>query len=233
MKKVSVASFARIGRVIFVVAVIAIGSWQLRSTLPADSSNPTQQSAGPSRAATALSSLPIKGRAPKTGYSRALFSSGWGELNGCDLRNYILARDMTNVAYVDTTCKVTTGTLADPYTNTTIQFVRGTETSDAVQIDHVVALSDAWQKGAQQLSATQRYAIANDPLNLLAVDGKTNQNKGDSDAASWLPPNKAYRCAYVARQIAVKLKYDLWVTSAEYNAMAKVLSACPNQQLPQ
>jgi hypothetical protein len=101
-----------------------------------------------------------------------------------------------------------------------------------VQIDHVVAVSDAWQKGAQQWSPSKRVQFYNDPLNLLAVDGPTNSAKGDSDAASWLPPQKAYRCAYVARQVAVKSKYGLWVTSAEKTAIATVLSGCPTQQLP-
>ncbi len=101
-----------------------------------------------------------------------------------------------------------------------------------MQIDHVVALSDAWQTGAQQLTASQRLALANDPLNLLAVDGAANQQKEDSDAASWLPPRKTFRCAYVSRQVAVKVRYRLWVTAAEKAAIARVLSSCPGQPLP-
>ena len=125
------------------------------------------------------------------------------------------------------------GTLAsDPYTGTTIPFQRGISTSQAVQIDHVVAVSDSWQKGAQQLTPELRYQFYNDPLNLLAVDGPENNAKGDGDAATWLPPNKAYRCRYVARQVAVKQKYSLWVTKAEQNAIAQVLRTCPSQQLP-
>ncbi|MFD6062383.1 HNH endonuclease family protein [Rhodococcus wratislaviensis] len=91
---------------------------------------------------------------------------------------------------------------------------------------HVVALSDAWQKGAQQLSPEQRRDLANDPRNLQAVDGPTNSQKSDSDAASWLPPNKAYRCTYVSRQIDVKALYRLWVTQAEKDAMSQVLHSC-------
>ena len=124
------------------------------------------------------------------------------------------------------------GTLHDPYTGKVIAFVRGSGTSSKVQIDHVVALGDAWQKGAQQLSADTRLHLANDPLNLLAVDGPTNQRKGDGDAATWLPPNKAYRCQYVARQVAVKARYHLWVTSAERDAIARVLAGCPSRRLP-
>lgn len=218
---------------LYVVLVIGVGLWQLQLAFPADSSTQNLTDAGSSAAAEALEQLPIKGRAPKTGYTRALFYESWGEIDLCDTRNYVLGRDLTHITYVPDSCKVASGTLNDPYTGTTIQFVRGQDTSDDVQIDHVVALSDAWQKGAQQLLPTERFAFANDPLNLLAVDGKTNQAKGDGDAATWLPPNKSYRCSYVARQVAVKLKYRLWVTTAEYQAIARLLITCPDQQLPQ
>lgn len=172
-----------------------------------------------------LASLDVKGRAPKTGYSRAQFGDGWAIRSGCDVRNIILARDLKRVA-IDDACLVQSGTLHDPYTGNVIQFTRGEQTSDDVQIDHVVALSDAWQKGAQQLSFETRVQFANDPLNLLAVDGSANQQKSDSDAASWLPSNKSFRCQYIHRQVKVKQKYALWVTGSERTAMARVLSAC-------
>lgn len=184
-----------------------------------------------SPAITALNSLSVKGRAPKTDYSRSQFGNGWLVVNGCDTREIILNRDLKNVV-IDNSCNVVSGVLDDPYTGKIIQFVRGANTSAAVQIDHVVALSDAWQKGAQNLSAVKRAELANDPLELLAVDGPTNQAKLDGDAATWLPPNIGFRCQYVARQIAVKLKYQLWVTQAEHDAIAKILSTCPNQPLP-
>ena len=152
----------------------------------------------------ALNALEVKGRAPKTGYDReVVFGQAWKDMdrNGCDTRNDILNRDLTSLVHKPGTgdCKVTSGTLADPYTATSIAFTAGRSTSSAVQIDHVVALSDAWQTGAQQLSQTDREELANDPLNLLAVDGPTNETKGDGDAATWLPPNTGYRCHYVAR----------------------------------
>jgi hypothetical protein len=196
---------------------------------------PNAQPAYATKAADLLATLPIKGRAPKTGYDRALFGQAWADVdrNGCDTRNDILKRDLTGVAYVNSVpCKVKSGTLADPYTGTTISFVRGSTTSTAVQIDHVVALSDAWQKGAQQLTADQRTAFANDPLNLQATDGPTNIKKGDGDAATWLPPNKGFRCEYVARQISVKATYGLWVTQAEHDAMARILGDCSGQLAP-
>lgn len=184
-----------------------------------------------SLALSELQKLSIKGRAPKTEYTREQFGSGWTTTGGCDTRNIILHRDMID-SVVDENCNVIRGTLHDPYTGKTISFIRGASTSGDVQIDHVVALSDAWQKGAQQLTREQRIRLANDPLELLAVDGPANQQKLDGDAATWLPANKPFRCQYVARQIAVKMKYSLWVTEAEKQAMDTVLSACPNQTLP-
>ena len=180
-------------------------------------------------ASEALNSLAVKGRAPKTGYARTQFSNDWGEINNCSIRELILLRDLTDTRLDEDGCRVLSGTLSDPYTATTIAFNRGATSSQAVQIDHIVAVSDAWQKGAQQLTPQLRYDFYNDPLNLIAVDGPTNNKKSDSDAASWLPPNKEYRCRYVARQIAVKVKYTLWVTDAEKNAMSSLLQTCPDQ----
>jgi hypothetical protein len=192
---------------------------------------PSGQSQGSGQALQALETLEVEGRAPKTGYERSQFGDGWATKNGCDARNSILNRDLTDVILNDK-CQVVSGTLADPYTGTTIAFKRGATTSDDVQIDHVVALSDAWQKGAQLLDATTRMELANDALELIAVEGKANQQKSDGDAATWLPSNKPFRCQYVARQIAVKQKYKLWVTSAEKEAIIRVLATCPDQPLP-
>lgn len=202
-------------------------------TAPSEAGDPDGQSLTPANADLALAQLeniPVKGRAPKTGYSRDEFGPAWADVdrNGCDTRNDILARDLEGETFKPGTqnCVVVTGTLADSYTGTTIRFVRGNTTSSAVQIDHIVPLSDAWQKGAQQLSADQRRQLANDPLNLMAANGPTNSAKGDKDAATWLPPNKAFRCEYVARQAAVKAKYQLWVTEAEHDSIAGILGTC-------
>ncbi len=200
-----------------------------------DVTAPKTQPAFATKAIDLLSTLPIKGRAPKTGYDRALFGQAWADVdrNGCDTRNDTLKRDLTGIIYTNSVpCKVQSGTLADPYTGTTISFLRGIATSSAVQIDHVVALSDAWQKGAQQLTVEQRTAFANDSLNLQSTDGPTNMKKGDGDAATWLPPNKGFRCEYVARQISVKATYSLWVTQAEHDAMARILADCSGQLAP-
>ncbi|MFK0142555.1 HNH endonuclease family protein [Streptomyces murinus] len=189
----------------------------------------------------ALKTLPVKGRAPKTGYHRTgKFGPAWsdrttapGARNSCDTRDDVLIRDLHDVRFrAGSRCIVVFGNLSDPYTGQDIAFTRGPRTSLAVQVDHVVALSDAWQTGAQTLTQAQREALANDPLELVAASGPANAQKSDADAASWLPANKTFRCSYVARQIAVKAKYRLSVTPTEHAAMARVLNTCPEQQLP-
>lgn len=184
-----------------------------------------QSSDASKKALAVLDELPVKGRAPKTGYARTQFGDGWRLVGVCDMRNIILARDLKKTI-VNPECKVLSGDLNDPYTGKLIHFTRGSDTSDDVQIDHVVALSNAWQTGAQQISYAQREAFANDPLNLLAADGQANQDKGDGDAATWLPPNKPFRCQYVTRQVQVKKKYKLWVTLAEKEIIQRILISC-------
>jgi hypothetical protein len=180
-------------------------------------------------ARAALTALPVKGRAPTTGYDRTAFGPEWADVdrNGCDTRNDVLARDLTGATFKPGTqdCVVLTGILDDPYSGRTIAFSRG-ERSGAVQIDHVIALADAWQTGAQRWTPETREAFANDPANLLAVDGALNQQKSAGDAATWLPPNKGYRCVYVLRQVRMKAAYGLWVTAAEHEAMARQLDRC-------
>ncbi len=178
-----------------------------------------------------LKRLEVKGRAPKTGYDRKQFYDGWPSIEGCNLRQRILRREFGDTAKLaDDNCSVLAGEFDEPYTGKHLQFSEKTAISKGVQIDHVVALSDAWQKGAQNLSKDERYNLATDPLNLLAVDASTNQDKSDGDAATWLPPNKFFRCQYIARQISVKYKYHLWVTEAEKTAMNTVLENCPNEK---
>lgn len=197
---------------------------------PGPQAGPAYEGDAAAAALSQLEKIPVKGRAPRTGYTREEFGPAWADVdrNGCDTRNDILARDLEAETFKPGThdCVVTSGVLADKYTGTTINFVRGDGTSSAVQIDHLVPLSDAWQKGAQQLGTEQRKQFANDPLNLMASDGGANGAKGDKDAASWLPPNKAFRCEYVVRQTAVKAKYQLWVTQAEHDALAGILTGC-------
>ncbi|QLL24780.1 HNH endonuclease [Actinobacteria bacterium IMCC26103] len=187
-------------------------------------------------ASAVLETLAVKGRAPKTGYERSQFGPAWSDVdrNGCDTRNDILYRDLTSIEFKIGThdCVVLSGILVDPYSGEKISFVRGVGSSMEVQIDHVVALSNAWQTGAFKLSYDKRLAFANDPVNLLAVKGSLNSQKGDGDAATWLPPRKDIRCAYVAQQIVVKAKYGLWVTPPEKAAMQSLLAKCPGFKAP-
>jgi hypothetical protein len=180
----------------------------------------------------ALAHLRAAPRAPKTGYTRAAFGPAWsddvdvaGGHDGCDQRNQTLLRDMAGVQLKPGTngCVVLSGTLTDPYTGTVIAFQRGTK---SVDIDHVVALGDAWQKGAQSWTPDRRRDFANDPLNLLAVSSSANRAKGDRDAATWLPRSRQFRCDYARRQIAVKAKYQLWATPAELDAFKRLLGQC-------
>lgn len=192
----------------------------------------TNSQAATNDALTALNKLEVKGRAAKTGYTRSQFPH-WSDpdRNGCDARNDTLKRDLTDITYKEGTrdCKVIAGQLLDPFSGKVIIF---SPTKVVIDIDHVVALSNAWQTGAAYFDKAVRTQIANDPLNLLAVDSKLNRQKGDGDAATWLPPSKSFRCAYVARQVAVKAKYKLWVTEPEKVAVTKILSSCAGQKLP-
>ena len=214
-------------RIAAVVAALLIGA------TPNSATGVEQE---PGMATAVLETLAVKGRAPKTGYTRAQFGPAWADVdrNGCDTRNDILKRDLTSITYRAKTrnCVVESGTLVDRYSGETINFVKGNISSMEVQIDHVVALSNAWQTGAFKLSADQRKALSNDPLNLFAVKGRLNSQKGDGDAATWLPPLKSFRCSYVAQQIAVKAKYSLWVTAPEKAAMVSILAKCPTQKVP-
>jgi len=187
-------------------------------------------------ARAALSSLPTRGFSPNVPkYDRNEFGKPWSDdvsvdsgHNGCDTRNDILARDLTDVEFkpAKRNCVVTKGKLNDPYTNTTIDFKRGRKTSDLVPIDHVVALGDAWYSGAYQWDADRRRNFANDPINLQATNRESNTQKSAKNAAEWLPPNTAYQCEYVGRQITIKSTYGLSVTPAEKTAMEKVLNTC-------
>jgi hypothetical protein len=206
------------------------------SAKPGKATTPAKAVKAPTGSALAvLKTIPVKGRAPTTGYSRDEFGPAWTDTdhNGCDQRNDVLRRDLTAETFKPKThgCIVITGTLADPYTGKTIAFRK--QTASEVQIDHLVALQNAWVTGAAKWTPAKRMALATDPLNLLAVDGPTNASKGAGDAATWLPPRKVFRCAYVARQVAVKAKYGAWMTAAEHKATEKVLAGCPDQKLPQ
>ncbi|MCW2606794.1 MAG: hypothetical protein JWO60_1487, partial [Frankiales bacterium] len=195
-------------------------------------SRPSAATAGPT-ALTVLAGLRVQGRGPLTGYDRAAFGQAWADAdrNGCDTRNDVLRRDLTDVELDPRTrgCVVLRGVLLDPYTGEVVAHERG---GGAVEIDHVVSLSDAWQKGASTWPWEKRVALANDPLDLQATATSVNRAKSGADAASWLPPLRQGRCGFAARQVAVKAKYGLGVTAAERDVLARLLTPCAAQPLP-
>jgi hypothetical protein len=180
-----------------------------------------------------LARLPVKGWDRNTDFSRYRFGDAWSDdvnvefgHNGCNTRDDILRRDLAELVVRPGTCYAQSGVLHDPYTGRTIEFTRGPDTSDAVQIDHLVSLSDAWYKGAREWDDQRRRDFANDPRNLLAVGAQVNFDKAFRDATGWLPPNAAFRCEFVARQVDVKAAYGLWVSENEKRAMQDVLGRC-------
>jgi hypothetical protein len=224
-----------------VAVVVAVAVWlHVRSSpnQPPTPSSPEASRVGPGspgyeQARADAQQLPVRGWDRRSDFARALFGEAWSDdvnvefgHNGCNTRDDILRRDLADLVVRPGTCYAQSGTLRDPYAHQTIGFVRGPLTSSAVQIDHVVSLSDAWYKGARNWDDQRRRDFANDPLNLLAVGGQTNFDKAFRDAASWLPPNAAFRCDFVARQVRVKTAYGLWVSAKEKQAMQDVLAGC-------
>jgi hypothetical protein len=194
---------------------------------------PIPQTPGYDRARTLMAGLPVKGWDRDTDYARSRFGEAWSDdvnvefgHNGCNTRDDILRRDLAQLTVRPGTCYAATGVLHDPYTGAEIAFTRGPDTSSTVQIDHLVSLSDAWYKGARTWDPQRRKDFANDPRNLIAVAAQPNFDKAFRDAASWLPPNAAFRCEFVARQVEVKTAYRLWVSAKEKRAMEAVLHNC-------
>lgn len=222
----------------------AAAATQADEPKPAPSMGPAQEPSRPkktpspvtrpvrSAALAALAAVEVKGRAPMTGYSRDRYGQAWldADRNGCDTRNDVLTEHLTEVVLKPNSCRVLSGVYADPYTGERIDYVHGD--GHLIDIDHVVAMGNSWATGAARWDIRKRAAFANDPLNLLPAEAWANRQKGDSDAASWLPPRKAFRCEYVARQVAVKRKFGLWVTAPEASAIRRVLAGCPGQSLP-
>ncbi|HEY0225014.1 MAG TPA: HNH endonuclease family protein, partial [Mycobacterium sp.] len=170
-------------------------------------------------------------------YHRSAYGDAWdddndapGGRNGCDTRDDILNRDLVDKTFVSIKrCPgaVATGTLHDPYTNTTIVFQRGAKVGEAVQIDHIVPLAYAWDMGAYGWTVPERMRFANDPANLLAVQGQANQDKGDSPPALWMPPNAAFDCQYAMQFIAVLRGYELAVDAPSVPVLQLATQTCP------
>lgn len=215
---------------IVAIATGAIATWALPwGAAELSSGAPVgRQVVVPEAAARQIAVLRVGEKQGRDSYRRDRFGPPWfdEDHNGCDTRNDVLRRDLEHPVMKDhDACVVVRGTLHDPYTGRDIEFVAGRE-SRRVQIDHVVALADAWSSGARDWPNERRREFANDPENLLAVDGPANEDKGADDAAAWLPPNAAFRCPYVLRQARVKARYGLSVTPAERTAMLATLGDC-------
>jgi hypothetical protein len=186
-------------------------------------------------AGTALGALAVAPKGGLAGYDRdcgagagCVFGPAWADVdhNGCDTRNDVLHRDLTGIEVRPGThdCVVIAGTLADPYTATTVAFAKAH--ADQVQIDHVVPLAAAWTQGAASWTTDRRKAFANDPGNLIATTSGPNESKGDDTADEWVPANAAYGCSYARVVVTVKARYALTVTAAEAGALRKLLAAC-------
>jgi hypothetical protein len=234
--------------ILVIAAVAGVLFWQERSTRQSSGPSPTWRAEPTSTGATSnqpaptarydvarqqLKQLEVRGWDRTSDFKRYQFGKAWSDdvdvefgRNGCNTRDDILRRDLQNLVVRRGTCYAQSGTLVDPYSGVTIDFVRSPDTSKAIEIDHVVALADAWYKGARSWDPQRRLDFANDPRNLLAVSPKANFDKAFRDAASWLPPNEAFRCDFVARQIEVKAAYGLWLSAKEKKAMESVLSRC-------
>jgi len=214
-----------VGSVVAIIIAIAVGVWVGAES---DAGSTELQGDGSALSETILALPAVSGW--RDGYERDLFGDGWldTDRNGCDTRNDILARDLEGERFKPGTqdCVVLEGVLHDPYTDTVIDFVRGNDTSELVQIDHVVALSWAWGHGAADWSEEKRKAFANDPLNLLAVDGATNAAKSDSGPAEWVPPVAGYHCAYAERFTAVLDDYDLAIGNTDRQALLALAEEC-------
>lgn len=179
-------------------------------------------------ARASLAALPeLTAEAPEP-YARTHFGTPWTDVdgNGCSTREDMLARDLVDAVRDDDGCTVLTGTLTDRYTGRVLPFRRGPTTSARVQIDHVVALADAWRTGAWAWNDAQRARLANDPANLLAVDGPTNEDKGAQDASTWLPPYAPFRCQYAVLRVRVRAGYGLALAPGEREALGRALGTC-------
>lgn len=208
----------RIATVVVALALLGAPSGASSAT-----ESPLEQEVG--RALRQLAALRTTLKAPAADYERDYFGTAWADVDGndCRTRDDVLARDLTQVRKRDD-CTVVSGVLRDPYTGHRLVFLKSR--ASAIQIDHVVALSLAWRSGADGWPAGKRAAFANDPLNLLAVDGPTNQRKSDSGPSEWLPPNTRYDCTYVMRFVRVSFLYGATI-GADDRAMARrVLRTC-------
>jgi len=179
----------------------------------------------------ALAVLDVMIVAPEysSGYQRELFPH-WSVSNGCSTRDRVLIEESTSFAQVDPFgCRVVAGDWLSAFDG------RIWDDPAEIQIDHLVALKEAWESGAWAWTESQRRYFANDrddPRPLNAITGSVNQSKSDLDPADWLPPLESARCGYIADWIAVKARWQLSIDGRERDAMARYLKTnCSDQRI--
>ncbi len=207
-------------------ATLVLGAIGIAVSVVAAQSNATRSTQVPRASATSAydlsMSIPVRAEV-KVGYQRELFKH-WvdDDSDGCDTRDEVLIRDSSSTAQVDRyRCKVIEGDWYSPYDGVT-----HTDPSD-LDIDHVVALKEAWDSGANVWSSATRQRFANDMSDrrtLIAVTDSVNRSKSDRDPSNWLPPNRSYICEYLGNWVAVKARWGLSMDQSEAGRVRKILS---------
>lgn len=210
--------------VVVLVLLVAIGYYLTQhqeSTTPPPNTATTGPAEPGDDPAAQLGALTVAPEGKMAGYSRDRFPHWSSQGNSCDTRELVLQRQGADVR-ADDDCKATSGTWTSPYDGVVV-----TDAGD-LDIDHTVALAEAWRSGADKWSDAQREKFANDlgGLQLIAVTASSNRSKGDQDAAKWKPPVKAYWCTYARAVVSVKTLYALTVDEAERDALGEMLKTC-------
>lgn len=186
---------------------------------------------GTSGPTTDLGDLAVAPESHAESYERDAFGTRWKDVdrNGCGQRDDVLARDLRGATF-RSRCVVVGGTLVDPYTGVKVVFSKAR--ADQVQIDHRVALAEAWRSGAWGWAPDKRERFANDLDNLSASAGAVNREKSDLDAKDWLPQGRDRRCDFSTRVITIKVRYGLSADRAEADALSRALGGCPAPSSP-
>ena len=144
--------------------------------------------------------------------------------DGCDTRDEVLIADSQVPVTTGTSlCDVTAGQWYSPYDGVL------TDNPSDIQIDHVVALSEAWDSGANQwdqaIAIEFGNAVGSDD-NLQVASRASNLGKSDYDPAEWLPDNTDAICWYVTTWSQIKLDWDLAMDATEYTTVTSILANC-------
>ncbi|MBL7494872.1 HNH endonuclease [Frankia sp. CNm7] len=193
---------------------------------PSGPATPPGPAAGSLRAA--VDGLPVAAE-DRTGYARERFQH-WidADRDGCDTRREVLIGEAITPPTVGPRCALSGGQWRSYYDDKV-----WTDPND-LDIDHMVPLAEAWDSGASAWSDEQRRAYANDlddPRALVAVTDNENQTKADQDPAEWMPPLASATCLYIGEWVAVKLRWQLTVDTAEKTALSRIAATCPDEPI--